>query len=121
MPPISTAWAASPDFRWDASSWNGILIQTFYRPEATPWEEANKTRWVLTPFWGPKHSKFKAPVEHGEVKKGAIAAFKVEPKGNSHWLARAAEMRCNKLGGLVRRAACPGPTGMIHILDFRGS
>ncbi|HTM50274.1 MAG TPA: PQQ-binding-like beta-propeller repeat protein [Bryobacteraceae bacterium] len=42
------------------------------------WEEPNGTRWVLTPFWGPKHSKFSAPIEHGVVKKGAIAAFKVE-------------------------------------------
>ena len=22
------------------------------------WEESNGTRWVLMPFWGPKHSKF---------------------------------------------------------------
>ena len=42
------------------------------------WEEGDGTRWVLTPFWGPKHSKFKAPIENGEVKNGAIAAFKVE-------------------------------------------
>jgi outer membrane protein assembly factor BamB len=42
------------------------------------WEESDGTRWILTPFWGPKHSKFQAPVEHGEVKKGAIAAFKME-------------------------------------------
>jgi hypothetical protein len=35
------AWAAGPDLRWDASSWQGILIQTFYHPDATPWEEAN--------------------------------------------------------------------------------
>jgi outer membrane protein assembly factor BamB len=42
------------------------------------WEDSKGTRWVLTPFWGPKHSKFKAPIEHGLVKKGAIAAFKVE-------------------------------------------
>ena len=42
------------------------------------WEDANKTRWVLAPFWGPKHSRFKAPIEYGLVKKGAIAAFKVE-------------------------------------------
>jgi outer membrane protein assembly factor BamB len=53
------------------------------------WEDSKGTRWVLTPFWGPKHSAFKAPVEHGIVKKGAIAAFKVEPKGNSLWLAPA--------------------------------
>ena len=44
------------------------------------WEDAKGTRWVLTPFWGPKHSKFKAPIEYGPVKYGAIAAFKVEEK-----------------------------------------
>ena len=44
------------------------------------WEDSKGTRWLLTPFWGPKHSQFKAPVEHGVVKKGAVAAFKVEPK-----------------------------------------
>jgi outer membrane protein assembly factor BamB len=44
------------------------------------WEEANGTRWVLMPFWGPKHSQFKAPIEHGEVVLGAIAAFKMEDK-----------------------------------------
>ena len=34
------AFAASPHFRWDAASWNGILMQTFYRSEAAKWEEA---------------------------------------------------------------------------------
>jgi len=50
------AWAASPDFRWDASSWKGILIQTFYRPSATPWEEANRMAWFtikhFSETWG---------------------------------------------------------------------
>jgi outer membrane protein assembly factor BamB len=45
------------------------------------WEDAKGTRWLLTPFWGKKHSAFKAPQEYGEVKDGAIAAFKVEEKG----------------------------------------
>jgi outer membrane protein assembly factor BamB len=44
------------------------------------WEDAKGTRWVLTSFWGKKHSKFKAPIENGVVKDGAIAAFKVEEK-----------------------------------------
>ena len=35
------AWAAGSGLRWDASTWQGILVQTFYHPEATPWEEAN--------------------------------------------------------------------------------
>ncbi len=52
------------------------------------WEEADGTRWVLTPFWGPKHPKFSAPIENGLVKKGAIAAFKVKPTadGKKLWL-----------------------------------
>jgi hypothetical protein len=44
------------------------------------WEDSKGTRWVLTPFWGPKYSGFKAPVEYGEIEHGAIAAFKVERK-----------------------------------------
>ncbi len=45
------------------------------------WEDAKGTRWVLTPIWGAKHSQFKAPIENGAVKDGAIVAFKVEEKG----------------------------------------
>lgn len=42
------------------------------------WKDSQGTRWILAPFWGPKHSKFDAPIEHGVIKKGAIAAFKME-------------------------------------------
>jgi outer membrane protein assembly factor BamB len=42
------------------------------------YEDQKGTRWVLVPFWGPKHPKFKAPIEHGEVFNGAVAAFKME-------------------------------------------
>lgn len=45
------------------------------------WEDSKGVRWVLTPIWGPKHSAFKAPIEYGAVKYGAIVAFKVEQKG----------------------------------------
>lgn len=41
------------------------------------WQDGDTT-WVLAPFWGPKHSKFHAPIENGEVKKGALAAFKMD-------------------------------------------
>ena len=45
------AWAAGPDLRWDASSWDGILIQTFYHADAPPWEEANAmVRFALKHF-----------------------------------------------------------------------
>lgn len=36
------AFAAAPNFRWDASGWKGIFVHTFYRPSATLWVEANK-------------------------------------------------------------------------------
>ena len=35
------AWAAGSGLRWDASVFNGTLVQTFYHPDATPWEESN--------------------------------------------------------------------------------
>jgi outer membrane protein assembly factor BamB len=44
------------------------------------WEDTDGTRWVLMPFWGPKHSQFTAPTEYGQVVTGAIAAFKLEEK-----------------------------------------
>ena len=42
------------------------------------WQDSSGTRWVLMPFWGPMHSKFKFPTSYGPIKKGAIGAFKVE-------------------------------------------
>ncbi len=54
------------------------------------WEDTDGTRWVLTPIWGPKHSKFHAPIENGPVENGAIVAFKVETKADGKaWLAPA--------------------------------
>jgi hypothetical protein len=57
------------------------------------WEESNGTRWILVPFWGPKHSAFTAPIEYGQVMQGAVAAFKLEEKGGKlqlspAWLSR---------------------------------
>lgn len=51
------------------------------------WEDTDGTRWVLTPIWGPKHSRFHALVERGEVTNGAIVAFTVETTSDSKaWL-----------------------------------
>jgi outer membrane protein assembly factor BamB len=53
------------------------------------WEDSAGTRWVLTPFWGPKHPKFKVPIENGTVKDGAVLAFKVEENAGKFTLAPA--------------------------------
>lgn len=43
------AWAAAPDFRWDATSWNGIVAQAYYQwPKARSWEgAAEQTQWTI--------------------------------------------------------------------------
>ncbi len=36
------AFAGGPNFRWDASGYNGILIEDLYRPSADKWPEVNR-------------------------------------------------------------------------------
>jgi hypothetical protein len=65
------AWAASPEYIWDASGWNGILAQAFYRPSAVdPWKDAAdqtrmsieeySTRWFKYPW--PQMSAVEGPI-----------------------------------------------------------
>ncbi len=66
------AWAAAPDFRWDATSWNGILTQAYYEwPKAgKAWEAgAEQTRWTIRhysetffPFPYPQATSVAGPV-----------------------------------------------------------
>ncbi|HVA57101.1 MAG: M1 family metallopeptidase [Gemmatimonadaceae bacterium] len=55
------AWATSPEYIWDASSWKGVLAQSYYRPSAVnPWSDAAdqarmsimeySTRWFQYPY-----------------------------------------------------------------------
>ena len=64
-------FAASPDFRWDASGWRGILVHTYYRPSASLWLEANRMvrtalryfseQWHHYPY--PQISSVEGPIE----------------------------------------------------------
>ena len=65
------AFAAAPDFRWDASAYRGILVHTLYRPSAPEWEEANRMvrealryfneQWYDYPY--PHITSVEGPVE----------------------------------------------------------
>ena len=65
------AFAASPDFQWDASAWDGVAIHTLYRPSATLWAEANRmtnealayysTQWLRYPY--PQFTSIEGPIE----------------------------------------------------------
>jgi hypothetical protein len=65
------AWAASPEYLWDASGWQGILAQAYYRPSAkNTWKDAADmsrysiqeygTRWMPYPY--PQISAVEGPV-----------------------------------------------------------
>jgi outer membrane protein assembly factor BamB len=42
------------------------------------WQDPKGVQWVLSPIWGPTYPGFKFPIEHGAIKYGAVAAFRVE-------------------------------------------
>ncbi len=47
------AWAGAPDFRWEATSWNGILCQAYFQHDRTKgsWDKgAEMTRWTIRTY-----------------------------------------------------------------------
>jgi aminopeptidase N len=65
------AWAASPEFQWDASGWDGILAMAYYRPSAAAnWKDAAdqsrqsiqeySERWFRYPY--PQISAVEGPI-----------------------------------------------------------
>ena len=64
------AFAAAPGVRWDASGYDGILIETIYRPKATEWEEANKMAREAIKFYSEQW--FKYPYSHATTVEGPI-------------------------------------------------
>ena len=77
------AWAASPDYLWDAVGWQGVLAQAFYRPPAADiWKDAAEmsryslqeysTRWLRYPY--PQFSAVEGPVSGMEYPMVAMEA-----------------------------------------------
>jgi hypothetical protein len=65
------AWAAAPNYQWDASGWHGVLAQAYYRPSAASvWQaaadmarmsiEEYSTRWYPYPY--PQITAVEGPV-----------------------------------------------------------
>jgi hypothetical protein len=76
-------WAASPDFIWDASGWQGILAMAYYRPTAVdPWSDAAdqarmsimeySDRWFKYPW--PQISAIEGPISGMEYPMVAMEA-----------------------------------------------
>jgi hypothetical protein len=77
------AWAAAPDYQWDAAGWHGILAQSFYRPSAASvWQDAAdmartsieeySARWYPYPY--PQITAVEGPVSGMEYPMLAMEA-----------------------------------------------
>jgi len=77
------AWAASPEYLWDAVGWEGVLAQAYYRPSALEtWKDAARmsrysiqeysTRWFRYPY--PQISAVEGPVSGMEYPMLAMEA-----------------------------------------------
>ncbi len=64
------AFAAGPGLRWDASGYDGILIETFYRPAAKAWEEANRIARSAIRYFSEQWYRY--PYSHATTVEGPI-------------------------------------------------
>jgi hypothetical protein len=67
------AWAAAPNWQWDASSVNGILIETLYRSSADKWQEAHRmARGAIKHF---SDQWYRYPYSHATTVEGPVAGM----------------------------------------------
>jgi len=64
------AFAMAPEVRWDATSWDGVLIQAVYRPSAPLWEEAIRMAEHSIRFFSERWARY--PYAHATTIEGPI-------------------------------------------------
>lgn len=87
------AFAAGPELRWDASAYNGVLINTLYRTDASMWPEANRMARAAIQHFSEQWYPY--PYPHATTVEGPIEGMEYPmltfvPKGASredlHWV-----------------------------------
>lgn len=87
------AFAAAPNWRWDASGYDGILIHTLYRVTAPLWTEANRMARASIKHFSEQWLRY--PYPHATTVEGPIEGMEYPmltfvPKGTSredlHWV-----------------------------------
>jgi hypothetical protein len=67
------AWAAAPNWQWDASNLDGILIETLYRSSADKWPEALRmARGAIKHF---SEQWYRYPYSHATTVEGPVAGM----------------------------------------------
>jgi hypothetical protein len=64
------AFAAGPGMRWDASGYDGILIEDLYRPKADKWGEVNRMGREAIKYYSEQW--FKYPYSHATTVEGPV-------------------------------------------------
>jgi len=64
------AFAAAPNFRWDASGYDGILIESLYRPSADKWAEVNRMGREAIKYFSEQWYRY--PWSHATTVEGPI-------------------------------------------------
>lgn len=88
------AWAAAPDWIWEASAYDGILIQTLYRPTADKWANGEAHRMARGAIRHFSEQWYRYPYPHATTVEGPVGGMEYPmltfvPNGSSrettHW------------------------------------
>jgi hypothetical protein len=69
------AWAAAPDWIWEASSVDGILIQTLYRPTADKWANGEAHRMARGAIKYFSEQWYRYPYSHATTVEGPVGGM----------------------------------------------
>ena len=83
------AWAAAPNWIWEASNWDGILIETLYRPSANQWAGGEAHRMARGAIRYFSEQWFRYPWAHATTVEGPVGGMEYPmltfvPNGSSH-------------------------------------
>ena len=67
------AWAAAPNWRWEASTVDGILIETLYRSSADKWAEAHRMARAAIGYFSRQWYRY--PYSHATTVEGPTAGM----------------------------------------------
>ena len=67
------AWAAAPNWLWDASNYDGIAINTLYRANADKWPEANRMARGAIKFFSEQWYRY--PYPHATTIEGPVGGM----------------------------------------------
>jgi len=88
------AWAAAPNWIWEASNYDGILIQTLYRPSANQWAGGEAHRMARGAIRYFSEQWYRYPWPHATTVEGPVGGMEYPmltfvPNGSSrettHW------------------------------------